>query len=105
MSSPISRRRALFGGAGVVAVVAGTTGWIATAANGSGLTTARTRPKPVPNSGRRRMLDSSEGRLQIELVAAPGVRLAGRDTRALGFNGTTPGPTCGYAPVTSSPSG
>ena len=44
------------------------------------------------------LLDSSEGRLQIELVAAPGVRLAGRDTRALGFNGTSPGPTLRVRP-------
>ena len=37
MSAPISRRRALvLGGAGVVAVVAGTTGWIATADNDPG---------------------------------------------------------------------
>ena len=60
--------------------------------------TARARPRPVPNSAAPPLLDSSEGRLQIELVAAPGVRLAGRDTRALGFNGTSPGPTLRVRP-------
>ena len=100
MSAPISRRRALvLGGAGVVAVVAGTTGWIATADNGPGPTgngsgTAETGAE----LGAPPLLDSSEGRLQIELVAAPGVRLAGRDTRALGFNGTSPGPTLRVRP-------
>ena len=107
MSAPISRRRALvLGGAGVVAVVAGTTGWIATADNGPGLSgNGSGAAETGAELGAPPLLDSSEGRLQIELVAAPGVRLAGRDTRALGFNGTTPGPTLRCAPVTSSPSG
>ena len=66
------------------------------------------RQRPGPPAARARptgaelapppLLDSSEGRLQIELVAAPGVRLAGRDTRALGFNGTSPGPTLRVRP-------
>ena len=100
MSAPISRRRALvLGGAGVVAVVAGTTGWIATADNGPGPTgTGSGTAETGAELGAPPLLDSSEGRLQIELVAAPGVRLAGRDTRALGFNGTSPGPTLRVRP-------
>jgi FtsP/CotA-like multicopper oxidase with cupredoxin domain len=34
----------------------------------------------------------------VELTAAPGVKLAGRTTAALGFNGTSPGPTLRVAP-------
>ena len=100
MSAPISRRRALvLGGAGVVAVVAGTTGWIATADNGPGLPdNGSGAAETGAELGAPPLLDSSEGRLQIELVAAPGVRLAGRDTRALGFNGTSPGPTLRVRP-------
>ena len=100
MSAPISRRRALvLGGAGVVAVVAGTTGWIATADNGPGPPgNGSGAAETGAELGAPPLLDSSEGRLQIELVAAPGVRLAGRDTRALGFNGTSPGPTLRVRP-------
>ena len=100
MSAPISRRRALvLGGAGVVAVVAGTTGWIATADNGPGPSgNGSGAAETGAELGAPPLLDSSEGRLQIELVAAPGVRLAGRDTRALGFNGTSPGPTLRVRP-------
>ena len=102
MSTPISRRRALaLGGTGLVAVLAGTAGWIAT-----------TQPGPGPSAGAGAgtgaatgaelvappLLDSGGGRLRIELVAAPGVRLAGRDTRALGYNGTSPGPTLRVRP-------
>src|SRR5512132_1022117 len=95
MSAPISRRRALLlGGTGVVAVVAGAAGWITTATSspaasegGAGAAESGTALTAPP------VLASRDGRLQVELVAAPGVRLAGRDTRALGFNATSPGPT------------
>lgn len=36
--------------------------------------------------------------MQVELTAAAGVRLAGRDTHALGFNTTSPGPTLRVRP-------
>jgi FtsP/CotA-like multicopper oxidase with cupredoxin domain len=36
---------------------------------------------------------SRDGVLDLRLSAAPGVRLAGRDTSAWGFNGSSPGPT------------
>ncbi len=44
------------------------------------------------------MVDSRNGRLYVELVAAPGVTVAGLRTSALGFNGTTPGPTLRISP-------
>lgn len=44
------------------------------------------------------LLDSSHGRLEVELTAAAGVRLAGRDTRALGYNTISPGPTLRVRP-------
>lgn len=39
------------------------------------------------------VLSSRDGQLSVTLVAAAGTHLAGRDTRALGFNGGSPGPT------------
>jgi FtsP/CotA-like multicopper oxidase with cupredoxin domain len=96
--APISRRRALtLGGLGAVGLIAGTTGWIAaaTADIGTGgfkpgITGTELLQPPV--------LDSRNGRLSVELVAAAGVRLAGRDTSALGFNGGSPGPTLRVRP-------
>ena len=91
--APISRRRALVvGGLGAIGLVTGVTGWIATAtadpAAGAfppDTTGAELLQPPV--------LDSRDGLLAVELTAAAGVRLAGRDTSALGFNGGSPGPT------------
>ncbi|MCE3553169.1 multicopper oxidase family protein [Pseudonocardia sp. RS11V-5] len=95
---PISRRRALvLGGAGVAALAAGAAGWISTAgspAAGTTLDAGATREPLAPPAE----LTARDGRLQVELVAATGVRLAGRDTRALGFNGTSPGPTLRLRP-------
>ena len=87
--APISRRRAIvLGGLGAAAVATGATGWI-----GSG-TGSRLRPADTGAELRQpQVLDSAGGRLQVELTAAAGVRLAGRDTQGLGFNGTAPGPT------------
>ena len=95
---PISRRRALaLGGLGTAALVAGATGWIATATAGTasgafrpGATGAELLQPP--------MLDGRDGRLSVELTAAAGVRLAGRETSALGFNGGSPGPTLRVRP-------
>ena len=63
MSAPISRRRALvLGGAGVIAVVAGTTGWIATADNGPGPTgNGPGAAETGAELGAPPLLDSSEG--------------------------------------------
>ena len=44
------------------------------------------------------MLASRNGVLRVRLTVAPGVWLAGRHTRALGFNGTSPGPTMRVRP-------
>ncbi|WP_342341434.1 multicopper oxidase family protein [Intrasporangium calvum] len=44
------------------------------------------------------VLSSVGGRLDVELVAASGVRLAGRQTQALGYAGTSPGPTLRVSP-------
>jgi FtsP/CotA-like multicopper oxidase with cupredoxin domain len=94
---PISRRRALaLGGAGAAALIAGTAGWVATGSSvsgpsASGGSAGEELARPPELAGR-------DGRLQVELVAAAGVRLAGRDTRALGFNGSSPGPTLRVRP-------
>ena len=45
-----------------------------------------------------RVVDSRDGRLQVTLVASTGVRIAGHDTRAYGYNGTSPGPTLRVRP-------
>ena len=96
VSGPISRRRALLlGGTGAAALLAGAAGWIITANTGlaapgdGGFGAAVTGAELVGPH----VLDSQGGRLQVELVAAPGVLSAGRATRALGFNATSPGPT------------
>lgn len=92
---PISRRQAIaVGGLGIAAVATGTIGCVTTGTpNGSdqaGETGGQLAGPP--------MLASTGGRQQVELTAAPGVQLAGRDTRALGFNGVSPGPTLRVRP-------
>jgi FtsP/CotA-like multicopper oxidase with cupredoxin domain len=101
VSGPINRRQALLlGGTGAAALLTGATGWILTTnagpvtTPGDGSGAAMTGAELVTPQ----VLDSHGGRLQIELVAARGVRLAGRDTRALGFNATSPGPTLRVRP-------
>lgn len=95
---PITRRRALvLGGAGIAALVAGTAGWVTTSSSLSG-TSSGVAGSTGEDLARPPELASRDGRLQVELVAAAGVRLAGRDTRALGFNGSSPGPTLRVRP-------
>lgn len=94
--SPISRRRAVgLATLGAVSVAGGTVGWLTSAGSpGGGFRPAATgAPLRVPE-----LLDSRGGRLHVELTAAPGVALAGRDTEALGYNGTSPGPTLRVRP-------
>jgi FtsP/CotA-like multicopper oxidase with cupredoxin domain len=90
---PISRRRALaLLGLGTASVAAGVTGW----ASGLGAPSGSTRLKPAATGqplGQPEVIASHEGVLDVRLAAAPGVLLAGRDTSAWGFNGTSPGPT------------
>jgi FtsP/CotA-like multicopper oxidase with cupredoxin domain len=45
-----------------------------------------------------KLVTSHDGVLTMTLTAAPGVHLAGRDTLAWGFNGTSPGPTLRIRP-------
>ncbi|SPM38323.1 Multicopper oxidase with three cupredoxin domains (includes cell division protein FtsP and spore coat protein CotA) [Mycobacterium numidiamassiliense] len=94
---PISRRRALIlGGIGAVAATAVAIDSVASHA-GSG--TERWSPADTGNQlNQPAMVDSKDGRLELELIAAAGVRLAGRDTHALGFNDSSPGPTLRVRP-------
>ncbi|WP_214368001.1 multicopper oxidase family protein [Pseudonocardia sp. H11422] len=94
---PISRRRALIlGGLGAACLAAGTTGLLAqTASTPGGLLAADTTGEDLPEP---QVLDSRDGRLEVALTTAAGVRLAGRDTSALGYNGASPGPTLRVRP-------
>jgi len=94
---PISRRRALaLLGLGTASVAVGATGWV----TGLGAP-AGTRLKPAGTGqtlGQPAVMASRDGVLDVTLTAAPGVRLAGHDTSAWGFNGTSPGPTLRVRP-------
>jgi FtsP/CotA-like multicopper oxidase with cupredoxin domain len=91
--SSISRRRALgLIAVGTVGVAAATTGWaFGWGAPASGRLLAGAEGQPP-------VLASRNGVLDVQLTAAPGVKLAGRDSAALGFNGSSPGPTLRVAP-------
>lgn len=94
--SSISRRSALgLIAVGLAGVAAGATGLAYRPGDGGGLLRAAVNDAPLTEPA---MLASREGTLDVELTAAPGVRLAGRDSTALGFNGTSPGPTLRVAP-------
>ena len=96
MSTDVGRRRALQVAAlGTVAIVGGGVGaWRSLGATSSSSLEARSgQPLREPPT-----LASRAGILEVALTAAPGVVLAGRRTRALGYNGTTPGPTLRVAP-------
>ena len=90
---PISRRQALgLIGLGTASVAAGTVGW----ATGLGAPSGSAGLQPADTGEPLRQPDvvaSRDGVLDVRLTAAPGVRLAGHDTSAWGFNGTSPGPT------------
>ncbi|TPG36419.1 multicopper oxidase family protein [Mycolicibacterium hodleri] len=94
---PISRRRAIaLGGLGAVAVAGGATVWLAgtgDAGTGAGAVAALGAELIQPP-----LLDSRDGRLQVELTAAMGAHIAGRDTHALAYNGSSPGPTLRVRP-------
>jgi FtsP/CotA-like multicopper oxidase with cupredoxin domain len=91
----VTRRRAIgltVGGA--AGLIAGSVGWIARGGPSGG--------RFAPVSGlpllQAEVLDSRDGRLEVELVAAPGAMVAGRNTSALGYNRATPGPTLRVRP-------
>ena len=85
---PLSRRSALLlGGLGVAGTAAGATGlaWTLTSLNAPVTGAALTHPAELRSAG---------GSLALELEAARGpVQIAGRQATALGYNGTSPGPT------------
>lgn len=74
----------------------------ATAAGGAGLLLTLTpREKPVTGGDLAQPPEerSSNGRLQVQLEAAPGqIMLAGQQAAALGYNGRIPGPTLRIQP-------
>lgn len=90
----LSRRTALqLAGLGAVTATVGAVGlW---------RTTGDEDPQPAHSGAQLaepEVLRSVGGRLEVELVAASGVRLAGRQTQALGYAGTSPGPTLRVSP-------
>lgn len=95
--APISRRRAItLAGLGAASIAAGTAGWLTTNDRD---TQDRLHPGATGQPLREPpLIDSHGGRLDVELTAAPGTPLAGRDTAALGFNGGSPGPTLRVRP-------
>ncbi|MGH4026256.1 MAG: multicopper oxidase family protein [Pseudonocardiaceae bacterium] len=93
---PISRRRMLgLAAVGAVAVAGGAAGWAA----GVGVPRSRLRLGPAAQPlAEPEVLTGRDGVLDVELTAAAGVALAGRDTFASGFNGSSPGPTLRVRP-------
>ena len=96
MTTDVGRRRALQVAAlGTVAIVGGGVGaWRSLGATPSSSHEAGSgQPLREPAT-----LASRAGILEVALTAAPGAVVAGRRTTALGYNGTTPGPTLRVAP-------
>ncbi|MPZ65980.1 MAG: multicopper oxidase domain-containing protein [Pseudonocardiaceae bacterium] len=93
---PISRRRAMgLTAVGAAGVAGGTAGWLWSAGSPEG----GFRPAGSGASLRDpEVVSSRGGRLRVDLTAAAGAALAGRDTAALGYNGTSPGPTLRVRP-------
>ena len=96
---PLTRRSALFlGGVGVLGVAAGGTGLVLNQSSGAGSAGAAGIVGTAGIAGgdllEPPVLRSSNGMLSTTLESAAGsMRLAGRDVRALGYNGGIPGPT------------
>ncbi|MDF2980041.1 MAG: copper oxidase, partial [Actinomycetospora sp.] len=93
----ISRRRALgLLGLGAAVVAVGATGWATlgtTGATAAGSGPPRGEPLTAPTE-----LTSRQGRLDVELTAAPGASLAGHAAAVWGYNGSSPGPTLRVRP-------
>jgi FtsP/CotA-like multicopper oxidase with cupredoxin domain len=91
----LSRRNALrLAGLGAVTTAAGAVGAWRTTGDPGGQTAGVSGGALVEP----RVLTSSGGRLDVDLVADRGVRIAGRDTEAFGYNGSSPGPTIRVRP-------
>ena len=91
MSNEVTRRQALaVTGLGAVATVAGALGtWRVLGPGGAGSTWSASRTPLVEPA----VATSASGELDVTLRAAAGVALDGRSTQALGYNGSSPGPT------------
>ena len=85
-SGPAVSRRGLIaaGGLGAAAVAAGT--WVAWETTRTPACRGASFTEPPTER-------SADGVLEVTLDAAPGATVAGRATQALGYNGTSPGPT------------
>lgn len=89
---PMNRRNALIlGGLGAAGTAVGGAGlWWSLASRPS----SRTEPETGAELSQPGELRSAGGRLEVRLEAGPGqFQLAGRQARALGYNGGIPGPT------------
>ncbi len=96
MNGEIGRRRALQVAAlGAAAAVGGGWGTWTSLLAPSG---RDFRPSSERSLWEPPVLASAGGILEVDLTAGVGVTLAGRRTRALGYNGTSPGPTLRVAP-------
>lgn len=95
MTYQLSRRRAIqLAALGAASAVAGGVGLWRSAASGDTLAVVEGGTDiAMPET-----LVSEGDLLHVPLVAAAGARLAGRDTSALGYNGTSPGPTLRLKP-------
>ena len=94
MTGAVTRRHVLAAmGLGAVGIVAGGLAGRHLLAGGDGVP-----PGSGPDLWQPQVFSSANGSLHVELRAAPGVDLAGRATRALGYSGTSPGPTLRVRP-------
>lgn len=95
MTYQLSRRRAIqLAALGAASAVAGGVGLWRSATSGDTLAVV----EGGTDVAMPEILVSEGDLLHVPLVAAAGVRLAGRDTSALGYNGTSPGPTLRLKP-------
>ena len=96
MANEISRRRAIqVGVVGAIGVAAGGVGtWRSFLAPASGSLAGR----PAGALSDPEVFRSSGGTLDVRLTAASGATVAGRQTRAMAYNGSVPGPTIQVRP-------
>jgi FtsP/CotA-like multicopper oxidase with cupredoxin domain len=96
MSTEIGRRRAL-----QIATLGAATAVVGAVGTWRSLIAPETSAlDPQADEGLREplVLSSRDGVLEVDLTAAAGAVMAGRLTRALGYNGTSPGPTLRVSP-------